>query len=403
MSTFRAMCSAVVLLAALPMCGLAAGWSTNAWPSQAHPFQAKTQIEEAYAALIERQYAINDTYRTPVICTNLMQAQSYMDTLRGALASAIPYFIDIDNVPDYSALSSLYPTNIPTPPHYTVTGLLWALKLPTNYFGATGYSGMPMSLSGLGAHTNDTSVPYPHGVTNAFTAKGGTNFPAGRTKWYDSDYGINAITSIVAKLQKTEYHLPSETYDSFGVWRPHEWYGANAPWSASTYADACVVASNDWHEVTNLQSTFIGNVIGPYKLFGVIVYWIGQLLNQEAYPAIKNSSPWYSDFPTTKTCSVTYYVHASTNNLSPEDREIVFDTFEATGLSENKFSAWETVTYSGGRTSGMVRSTISIGSTNRPMPWAEESFPPDPAPYKTRGLTYCIRSIVDWRPGFTYY
>jgi hypothetical protein len=85
-------------------------------------------------------------------------------------------------------------------PVWTVTGLLAACSMPTNWFAYT----PRRCISGLGWATNDTSIPYPHGETNGYTVLGGTNFPAGRTQWYTTDYGYSAATGLFSKLNHVQ-------------------------------------------------------------------------------------------------------------------------------------------------------------------------------------------------------
>ena len=86
------------------------------------------------------------------------------------------------------------------PAIHTAAEYLGHFQLPQNYFYYTPLRG----LSGLGeqgsASNNYDGVGHPHGVTNQFTVLGGTNFPAGRTAWYTTDYGLEGMTGIVSKL-----------------------------------------------------------------------------------------------------------------------------------------------------------------------------------------------------------
>jgi hypothetical protein len=82
-------------------------------------------------------------------------------------------------------------------PVYTSTAqVLRECGLPTNFFDYTPWR----DLSGIGGFTNDLTVGRPHGMTNQYTAAGGTNFPAGRSRWYTTDYGIDGCKAFLDRL-----------------------------------------------------------------------------------------------------------------------------------------------------------------------------------------------------------
>lgn len=95
-------------------------------------------------------------------------------------------------------------------PLMAVSQLCSIAKLPTNYFNYTPWR----CLNGLGPFTNDGSVGHAYGWTNATTATGGTNFSAGRSTWYTTDYGWDGIKAVIPYLISTrDYWTGEGTYD----------------------------------------------------------------------------------------------------------------------------------------------------------------------------------------------
>lgn len=132
------------------------------------------------------------------VVTNLKQrlkavVPSYLDTdksVAGGYTNYATYFLSVD-------------TNARSIPAWTATGLLVSCRMPTNWFDYTPRRG----LTGLGWETNDSSVGWPHGYTNAQTVLGGTNFPPSRTSatWYTTDYGLSAATGLFSRLTDLGY------------------------------------------------------------------------------------------------------------------------------------------------------------------------------------------------------
>jgi hypothetical protein len=177
------------------------GTDTNCWPSQEKPRAVTNQIQQIYLALNERRDVVPTAY--PSDGKGTLNAPAWWRTARSELAaykewtkSRCKWFVDTNNFVDgkWTNSTAAYPF-----PLFTVTALCASARIPTNYFEYTPWRG----LSGLGPYTNDASVPYPYGWTNAYTLAGGTNFPAGRTNWYTTDYGFSGFTSVVAQLRFT--------------------------------------------------------------------------------------------------------------------------------------------------------------------------------------------------------
>jgi hypothetical protein len=188
----RRLCA--ILFLALAHASLA-GFSTNYWPSQTHPRQSQGQLLEAYSGVVERCMAAGVS--NPAAPTWYRFNRTIVLSFKGQLKTVVPYYLDTRNRQSgsYSNYFATY-TNSRALPAWTATGLLVSCAMPTNWFDYTPWR----SLSGLGGNTNDASVPYPYGETNATTARGGTNFPAGRTAWYTTDYGYAGVTGLLTKL-----------------------------------------------------------------------------------------------------------------------------------------------------------------------------------------------------------
>ena len=82
----------------------------------------------------------------------------------------------------------------------TNMGLFTKLALPTNCLDYT----PSRCLAGYGPFTTDPFVGHGHGWTNATTANGGTaTLPDGRSKWYTTDYGCDAMKSLLSWMTWT--------------------------------------------------------------------------------------------------------------------------------------------------------------------------------------------------------
>lgn len=194
----------VILAAYLAVCAAskADGWATNAWPSQQFPRQGKTQLSDVWSSTVERCQAAGVS--TPSAPVWYRSERTTLANCKAKLSNAIPRYIDTDwttssgntNYAQYFKDN----TNAKGMPTWTFTGILWACQMPTNWLSYT----PRRSLTGLGGSTNDASVAWPHGETNAYTASGGGNYPAGRSMWYSSDYGYASMSGLIAKLRHVQ-------------------------------------------------------------------------------------------------------------------------------------------------------------------------------------------------------
>lgn len=369
----RVTCSLFLLLT---LGVLADGWSTNIWPSQEHPMEGWRQIQECYTATVERCTAAK--VAVPAPATNYMRGYETLTNLKSCLVVAVTNYVHPDNLDAtspflatyYNGFTNKISTNIPPPPTWTVTGLLAVLQMPTNYFAFTPFLGV----SGLGSHTNDVNEPRPHGVTNAFTIAGGTNLPASKTTWYDTDYGIIKITNLLAAL--------TDTYQPNAVAITSLWHGAGKHYYS--YDDAVAIATTNWsvRSFGSISSYFIGNYVQQYYGYRANAY------NQQRKGFV--STPG-----STSSHVAEFYVHASTNIVTGS---VYTDThtFNIFGESftENKFVYWNS---SATQTTSVVYSINEFGSTNLPLPWASE--PPGNHRYWV-GYVPDVRALVHWEFDF---
>lgn len=198
----------------MPCLAYGAGWDTNSWPAWSHSRSGAVWATECKAAIQERFDGVYGTGSLANITLprevsliphgqirNLMSIKFYIDFLLDDGASAGVVFVDTNY-----AVSGSYDTYFDSragatnPPPLTIYQACTNANLPTNILDYT----PARPLSGLGNRTNGAdyaAIGHPHGLTNAFTAQGGTNtLPAGRTEWYTSDYGWDAVKALINEL-----------------------------------------------------------------------------------------------------------------------------------------------------------------------------------------------------------
>jgi hypothetical protein len=231
--------SASITLAGVLFASCAAGAiDTNLYPMWLHPSKTDEVESNIVAEIKARQMSAG-------IATNLYAATSWWRSRSGNLATLktrVKALFDagdwvmIDELGDTNIMASILASN--AVPVYSSANKANALKswgLPTNYFDYTPWR----DLSGVGGFTNDiAAVGHPHGTTNATTAKGGTNYPSGRTKWYTTDYGWDGMAVILPHLRaRLGYYDQDEHY----LYGDHWNYAgqSSAPWDrTNTMANA---------------------------------------------------------------------------------------------------------------------------------------------------------------------
>ena len=176
---------------------LADGWDTNAWPSYQYPRSGKIHNEDCYSGLVERASAAGVS--APTAPTWYRGQRSELVIYKNWVKDHIGSFVNTNSMVDgvFTNLEWNYGNPIPT---LGVGVLVARHSLPNNYFNNTPRRG----LCGLGAFTNDTTMGHPYGWMNRYTIYGGTNFPAGRSTWYTTDYGWQGLKDIIPSLVYTK-------------------------------------------------------------------------------------------------------------------------------------------------------------------------------------------------------
>lgn len=260
---------------------LADGWS-EVWPSQANPRQGYRHLSEVYTSCVERCRVAGVTL--PVAPAWYRFNRTVFTNCKSRLQAAIPSYL-VTNILDTTSpvASNYFGSNPGKTTHFvkhTATGLLWICRMPTNYFAYTPWR----SLSGLGGNTNDASVSYPYGDTNAFTVAGGTNFPPGRSAWYTTDYGWQSWPTLISNLVwtggadawyrtntwGTYIHYP-ESYDTTfagmktkveALWQSPDPTTGNFIWGAyatdsGSYYNGALRASQFYSSISSLPTQYL--------------------------------------------------------------------------------------------------------------------------------------------------
>jgi hypothetical protein len=233
---------AVIVLAFSSMC-FGAGWNAAIWPAWEH--QAKTDLIESN--LVEqvkaRQYVRGGYRSNQYAAVSWWRSRSgNLGTLKTRTKSLFTYNGWVNPTSDVlatlrngDALPVFYETNI--------CALLGEWRLPTNFLDYTPWR----DISGVGGFTNDiAAVGHPHGVTNTSTARGGTNFPTGRTRWYTTDYGYDGMRAVLTNLaRRTEgyiEHHGGTHYIGWGGGYESSWDDAKAEAQETYTSDGSSIA-----------------------------------------------------------------------------------------------------------------------------------------------------------------
>ncbi len=357
------------------------GWSTNIWPSQEHPMEGWRQLQECYTATLERCTVVNATL--PTVITNRFQSYEALTNLKHTLRLSLTNYLDLEYLGTSTPVVSNYlaqytnsnPDDIPLP-FYTATNLLWQLYLPTNYFEYTS----PLGFSGLGSHTTDVSMTYPHGFTNVSTQAGGTNFPASRGAWYDTDYGIASYTNIIARLRITKCRDVSVNHS---VTNRSGWSGDKATW-----ADAVSAASSGWFRIVEPYTYGLKFGAGSSGIKTTWPLYSAELVRNAKALTCANVSTSYVH-------TVEYYVHTTKHYTYGSVETNVYDNFGASIL-ENVYAFI-------GSTNDSADASYSLpweSGTNAPLPFCSE---PTILGYRTyRGYRLTgFRAFLNWT-GFQF-
>jgi hypothetical protein len=179
-------------------------------------------------------------------------------------------FVTGTNIIDWIVANSASEYSLTNPPLITnKTHFLTLCRLPTNYFEYTPYRG----IDGLGPFTYDATVGHPHGWTNSYTATGGTNFPAGRTNWYTTDYGFEGLMAVTNLLVFQDCNvIPASTTYRGAIGDSEDWYkGA----SGSVWSVAIAESTNGWPSMFSYNHTIqpMQMSIGSFSDYGDYYYY----------------------------------------------------------------------------------------------------------------------------------
>jgi hypothetical protein len=190
---------------------------SNVWPSWKYPREGSVFSEQSFSGVVER---VEGAARSggPVDPSGPSLWRSNRAELKGykaKLVELMAYYVDPSLADTNGYYAPLYSTNGTAFPLLTRESIAVLCELPTNYFDYTPWR----CLGGLGPFQDDTqalaAVGHPYGWVNNTTTNGGTNFPAGQTNWYTTDYGWEPMTNILAQYKWT-LHNKSANYS----WEP---------------------------------------------------------------------------------------------------------------------------------------------------------------------------------------
>lgn len=374
---------------------------TNIWPAWQHPRSGEAQVWQCWSGVTERVKVGDDVAyvaRTSLPApTWYRSARSTLINCKSAIKSVIPRFSTDQREPSelLTVLNAI--TNAPNSDsdfnyivtNWTAQALLASARLPTNYFEYTPYR----TLSGLGPYTNDATVGHPHGWVTTETSAGGTNFPAGRTNWYTSDYGFDGIIAIVTNLNRIL------TWQEYTSGQHTKYDNTTAPSGDPDLGDAYY---QTWNDVLNnltvvVTNAPINNNTGICRSYGNGFYsayygkwaWRGDRHSDSYAAAGLHSGGTYGT-------NAAYCVLFRSTNPAPPDtyRRSIYDSF---GRNQNEIGSWPNATnatyrgwqiasnnaaadvfwwdYGFGVSQQVARSFIEIGLTNYTavtMPTEEE-------------------------------
>lgn len=187
-------------------------WDTNSWPAYLHSRGGYLQCSNVFAAVNERCDAVNIS--RPTAPSWYRSQRSNLQTFKTKTKAIITSY---HNNSRYSGPFMEYLNSMSNAPSWSddydhsLSSLCAVAKIPTNFFDYTPYRG----LDGVGPFTNDPTVGHPHGWTNEYTVAGGPDFPSGRTNWYTTDYGFDAMRRAITNLQKTSEGYLAYNYRAY--------------------------------------------------------------------------------------------------------------------------------------------------------------------------------------------
>lgn len=340
----------LVLLACCVLCLAApslraAGWSTNAWPPSSHPRNIDVALSDCWSGVWERVEIQGLTGSGGGLATSL----SWWRSNRANLQLVKNWFSlmitsgSIKWVPTNACLSAansaqaLNDNGGNWPVWNIKTQFLAQLRFPTNYLEYTPWR----------------SIFQPgYGYVTSETLAGGTNFPSGRTNWISTDYGLARLPELVNALRSTTVpDIPwTNTAWAWGLGQSTNW------------AQAKTIAETNYQIRTSTYPTEAGTSGWGWWRQSDNKYFYGTKINN----AIRSYYPASMLVERTNT----YHLFVSSTHISypPGVARIdvgnpVFDSIDFPSLVLTNYA------FVG---SGTNRSSVAIGSTNRPSVWCAD-------------------------------
>jgi hypothetical protein len=417
------------------------------WPAYQYQKLGDMQDWDVWKAFSERMYAVQteaDGWSYPPVfpkqeVDNLWRAKFWVKIYCGSFVDVdavlesqgsfgMPQLVShLNNVVGDQAnmIDPVYGDgNLCRVPVYTPLRLCQIHHLPTNYWDHV----FAKTVKGV-APTMFMDMSTM-GWTNAITAAGGTNFPAGRTYWTTADYDKGPIPVILNR-----FFLVQNTYNPepiVGYWA--EWGGTwtrkNGPetnvvqgigFSTSSWAAAQAIASTNLSDYPWGSLGASGDDFRPWHMYG------GEILytNPVTFHAEWETSRWWwrtwmtgnTNTPSFDWSLCIYYAAATNTGWAGDPSRTVFDANGSTYITTtNHWSLWS---QDSGRTlSNASWSAVSFYSTNsfgpglldEPNASAEPTVGSAPTlqgwDLDDTGIEHAsghrVVVLMDFRPGFAY-
>lgn len=286
--------SAIILTLVVLAMPAAGQWSTNAWPAWDHPRQHDVQIAQVYSGLVERLDVLAALGREPYYPTLTASNRRNPSATLGNFKLATRLLLETGYTYGGEGSDFIDRGEMNTGAEIAWTNLCARQRIPVNYLDYTPYR----FIDGLGVFTNDTSVGRPYGWTNAYTVAGGTNFPAGRSTWYSTDYGIGPMTNILAEL----------LYVAVDVTGDVETRSSETNNSLDAESDFIAHVIAQWP--SGVTTSTIASPVGlAYR--GSLALWYNSSAGWYGHEVRTRSRPAFYSFPTSSSCSVDIYLSAN--------------------------------------------------------------------------------------------
>lgn len=387
---------AVIVLVAGAQAALAQ--LTDVWPLWQHPARGKEAISQVYSAAVEVCSAVG--VAPPSAPAWYQTSRTDLQNIKTAIKAALPQYVNEYVMASNRAAALNQATNAPVGlggnadfPKWTLAEFYAWRRLPTNVLDVTPFT----AISGLGPFTNDqAAVGRPHGW---LVTTGGTNFPSGRTNWYTTDYGVDAVLDVVTNLRYVSFRGFDKRALRRGLGSTN-----NSPSRALAAADAIAGATyatnsrdvfvdsyteiDDWIPGSSYQATWLAREL---EMASVASVWT----NSAARPVVVEHR-WLAEVPESPTAHA-YRWGGDAIGLTGRGAWVTGDEWTTTSSSPYGYQTGAYARVSGNKV------VVTIGSTN----WA--SWVLDSAVtnlvigyHDSAGITggkYNQVTLLDWRNG----